>query len=105
MNCHIQTQTAIHASADNQACAEAEMNELAVDDLLNDSRGKFSNGYIDLIDVIEAAVKQNLEFITDILCEMAIAKGRDIKKHRALLFTYKTHLGAVALEMNEGMGV
>jgi hemerythrin len=90
-------------STDNQACAEMEANESALNDLFNKSQGHFSNGVISLSSVVEQANLSKRELTTDLICEMAIARSNDIKKHRALHKTLIKMLSEVALEMNEAM--
>lgn len=90
-------------NTDNQACAVMEANESALNDLFNKSQGKFSNGEISLLAVIDNANLSKRELTTDLICEMAIARSNDIKKHRALHKTLIKMLSEVALEMNEAM--
>lgn len=103
MICHIDNQIAAHAYSDYQACAEMEYNETATADLFDKSQGEFSNGVISLLNVIKQAQLTEEQFTTDFLCELAIAKVNDIKKHRALHKTLIKTLSKVALEMNEEM--
>jgi hypothetical protein len=103
MICHIDNQIAAHAYSDYQACAEMEYNETATADLFDKSQGEFSNGVISLLNVIKRAQLTEEQFTTDFLCELAIAKVNDIKKHRALHNTLVKTLSKVALEMNEEM--
>ena len=97
----INAQITTHTNADNDACAEMETNEQALFDLFENEQALFSDGYIDLVDVVERAFADDKEFITEILCELAVAKVHDTKKHSALSALYKKRLCVVALEMNK----
>lgn len=84
---------------------ETNINDQALFDLFNKSQARFSNGVIRLVSVVEHAKLSEKQFTTDLLCEMAITKRVDIKKHRALRNTLVNALSKAALEMNEAMAI
>lgn len=100
MNCHIGNQTAIHTNADNQACAEMEVNEQAITDLFEHEQAEFSNGCIDLSDVIIQSITGDSVDVQVILSEMLIA---DADRLKALQSVLRNHLSGIAAEQNEAM--
>ncbi len=93
MNCCITTRIT------NQA--EAKVNKQALVDLFDKSQGDFSNGMLNLSDVICKAIDEDRQNTADILCELSISRDADTKKHIALKNYLKKVISHVALEMNK----
>lgn len=100
MGCFISQQIATHADADCQC--EDEVNEKAVIDLFNDSKGEFSNGFIELEDVVKRAVLDDDSFVTEVVVE--IVKSQSEKTQNSLRKLLKKRFIATALEMNKESG-
>jgi len=100
MSCQVLNQVAVNANIDNQECAEAEINKKALVELFDKSQGHFSNGCLNLSDVVYKAINEDHQNIADILCELSILRDIDTKKHTALKKYLKGSLSRIALEMN-----
>lgn len=105
MTYHIDNQIAEHAKTGFTDRIESNTNNQALLDLFNKSQGTFSNGLISLMAVIEHAKLSENQLTTDLLCEMALTKGNNIKKYRALRNSLIKALSSAALDINEAMAV
>jgi hypothetical protein len=101
MSCAALEQTADYANIVIKVVS-AE-NKQALVDLFDKSQGYFSNGLLKLSDVIYKAINDDRKNIADILCELAMSKDVDAKKHAALKNYFKNGLSQIALEMNKSM--
>lgn len=100
MNCAIATQTADYANADNFVAVEDALNEYALIELFSEKQAEFSNGSIDLIDVIDRAILDDDSFITETLAEIANDKHSE-KTHKSLRRLLKKRFESTALEINK----
>lgn len=103
MNFPASNKTAEHENADNKTCIQEDVNKTALVDLFDKTQGCFSNGRLNLSDVVYEAMNEDRQNMSDILCELVISKGINTKKHQALKRYLKSSLGNVALEMNKSM--
>lgn len=103
MNCAIAEQITEHANADSQAEALAEYNQIALNTMFNDDEGLFSNGYINISDVVEEAGKQDPQFMIEQNAEFAKLSVNCTKGMIAVHKLLRNRLSIVALEINENM--
>lgn len=102
MVCFVDEQIALHNEADSNREVKVEdaLNEYAVIDLFNDSKGEFSNGFIELKDVIKRAILDDSSFITELLAE-SVNDNHSEKVQKALRKLSKNRFIVTALEMNK----
>ena len=101
MTCATDYQTAVHANADNAACAEMEVNEQALDDLLNLGEALFSNTWLALGEVMEEALKRDKEKFIELLVEVEFAQHNRLTTYAGLKQQQHEFYKEVALAMNE----
>ena len=96
MTCCINNQIAEHANADNQACAEMEHNETAMADLFINESAEFSNGEVELWEVVDKAFDDESELIRALVHRIAMDDLTAITELRMLLT-------GIAVQQNEEM--
>lgn len=101
MTCATDYQTAVHANADYEACAEMEVNEQALSDLFKDGGAMFSNEWFDLNEVIEESLEQDRDKFLELVCEVEFAKHNNLSTYEKLHCEQLAFYSSVALKMNE----
>ena len=96
MNCPITQQLSIQAHTDIKEDTENLLNEVAVFDLFQHGRGEFSNGEIELCDVVDKAFKDEYQLASELFMRTAM-NDLHAKTESTLL------LRGIAEQMNEEM--